>query len=477
MTTARHDPARGAPPPSFAAFVAALLALPALGCVDILGDFEPACASAECSVAWARGFGDGAKHHVAGVAIDPHDGSIFLTGAVSTALHFGDGETDPFKGISDAFVVKLDKNGSTVWARSFGSEGEDAAHAVALDSAGNVVVAGYLSGACLFDTKPDPTVVNGIGERDLFVAELSPADGSTNWVQAGLGGALADEALAITHDGLNNVLVTGYGIGMTAYGGAIDGGANAFILRLDGNGGGHLPPTGIEHGTGECIGKRIALDSDGNIVMAGTLRAGDLTVDGIASVYPVGESNLFAAAIAPEIAALHGIHTVDGNFDLGGIAIRDGGILMTGSYTGVFSLDPNKAIPVGRYNPFYVDIDLMTGDKRGFDIDGETSRRIAHSALGPDGEIYLTGMSETSPGDEDLYLLKLGPSGSVVGAQTWGEDGIQKATAVAVDPDGDVILAGDFDSSFRFGLFLLDSLEGTGMFVAKVRGKALIGGQ
>ena len=86
-------------------------------------------------VAWTREFGTFDYENAQGCATDA-SGNVFVVGQT-----FGS-----FGGVSaggyDAYVRRLDSNGNNPWTRQLGSIESDAAHAVATDASGNVFIAG-----------------------------------------------------------------------------------------------------------------------------------------------------------------------------------------------------------------------------------------------------------------------------------------------------------------------------------------------
>jgi len=98
----------------------------------------------------------------------------------------------------DCVVVKYDTGGTLVWERFYNgpANDEDAAWALALDTSGNVLVAGHS---------------NGIGSaRDCIVLKYSP-DGNLLWEKRYDGpGGQSDNAVAIHVDANSNVYITGH---------------------------------------------------------------------------------------------------------------------------------------------------------------------------------------------------------------------------------------------------------------------------
>jgi hypothetical protein len=126
---------------------------------------------------WSKRFGGPDFQEATGLAVDAA-GDIVVAGAfVDTGPDFGLGPL-PCAGGSDAFVAKLDPRGDPVWSRSFGGPGSDGASAVGLDGEGNVVVAGMFTQAIDFGRGP----LRGAGVYDLFVAKLD-RHGAGTWAR------------------------------------------------------------------------------------------------------------------------------------------------------------------------------------------------------------------------------------------------------------------------------------------------------
>src|SRR5436190_5542040 len=84
-----------------------------------------------------------------GIAVDDA-GNMYVTGTFSNLLTLGSSNLVS-AGRSDAFLVKYDRNGHVLWARSVGGPGEDAGTAVAVDPFGYVYFSGIASNLMSFD--------------------------------------------------------------------------------------------------------------------------------------------------------------------------------------------------------------------------------------------------------------------------------------------------------------------------------------
>ncbi|MBL8114897.1 MAG: hypothetical protein JNK60_18590, partial [Acidobacteria bacterium] len=117
----------------------------------------------------------GAGDDAANAAARDAQGHVIVAGETASGAFAG--APGALRGSSDAFVMKLDATGSTVlWAVRLGGAGADAALAVAVDAAGDVVVAGETSSADFPATAGALQQTPG-GGADAFVARLSGGSG------------------------------------------------------------------------------------------------------------------------------------------------------------------------------------------------------------------------------------------------------------------------------------------------------------
>ncbi len=100
---------------------------------------------------------------------------------------------------ADAFVRKCDLDGNEIWTRRFGTESADWAFALAVDADDNVLVGGRTAGALDGDNA---------GDDDAFVRQYD-ADGNELWTQQ-FGGEDSDEVSALAVDSQGRVFAAGY---------------------------------------------------------------------------------------------------------------------------------------------------------------------------------------------------------------------------------------------------------------------------
>src|SRR3989304_3425820 len=142
----------------------ALLVLALAGCSYVAPRPVPGPAPTVALVplpAYVRQFGSAYWDRANGVAVD-RAGNIVVAGATLGGLP-GNTQTG---GAYDAFVRKLSPEGIELWTRQFGSSAADGALAVGGYGTGNIIVAGPTEA-----TLPGQTSAGG---EDAFVRKLSP---------------------------------------------------------------------------------------------------------------------------------------------------------------------------------------------------------------------------------------------------------------------------------------------------------------
>lgn len=208
----------------------------------------------------------------------------------------------PIVGSWDAFVAKLDSNAVLQWNTFLGGVSMDFGYSIALETGGNIYVAGQ-SGA----TWGAP-VMPFAGNYDAFAAKLNNS-GVLQW-NTFLGGSGEDYALGIAVDSAGNADVAGksnasWGAPLRPFAGQDDG----FVAKLDN--GGVLRWNLFLGGSGYDYGYGIAVDGSGSIHVAGESSAAWGTP---VSPY-VGDYDAFVLRIAcpSESGPRHAVGDFDGD--------------------------------------------------------------------------------------------------------------------------------------------------------------------
>jgi hypothetical protein len=207
------------------------------------------------------------------------DGTHFVGGDFGRAADFDPGpglDLHTPVGPPDAFVAKLNADGTLGWAKTFGADFSDAVTALAAGPDGSVVAVGHYGGTVDFDPGPgvDSHSVSN-GDQEAFVMKLA-ADGSFVWARTfpSVDYGWADaHAVAVANDG--SIYVGGEfsgGIDLDPGTGTTERHANgnAFLVKLTGAG---SFVWGRALGGPDCVNgilRGLALSSDGSAWTTGT---------------------------------------------------------------------------------------------------------------------------------------------------------------------------------------------------------------
>lgn len=130
---------------------------------------------------WGTMFGGTGDELAMSVAI-PRSGVAYVSGLFSGTTHIGT-TVAVAGGAWDAFIARADE-GEWTWVRTYGGDGEDGAHEIALDpSSEDVLVAGAFTGSVSLGGPP----LDARGSYDIFLARYD-ADGEHLWSR-GFGGS------------------------------------------------------------------------------------------------------------------------------------------------------------------------------------------------------------------------------------------------------------------------------------------------
>jgi len=210
------------------------------------------------------------------IAVDASGNSYLAGSTVSANFPTNPSAFQPTNGgNSDAVIAKLDPTGSTLlFATYLGGSGSESANSIALDSNGNVIVAGStVSTNFPLNNAFQWTL---LGNEDAFLSKLN-ADGTQLLYSTYLGGSSSDWALGVALDASGRAVVTGgtnspnfpttAGELQAVYGGNLD----AFIAKLDTtkSGAASLLFSTYLGGSNRDAAGAIAVDATGNVFVTG----------------------------------------------------------------------------------------------------------------------------------------------------------------------------------------------------------------
>ncbi|HUW84193.1 MAG TPA: hypothetical protein VMZ31_15520 [Phycisphaerae bacterium] len=403
-------------------------------------------------------------------------GNIYVTGPFSGRVNFDPDGSDEHEshGGTDVFVTKLGPDGSYGWTRTFGGAADDLADALAVDSVGNVYVAGTFRGT---DVDFDPTAGTDLrsshGNTDAFLLRLN-SDGSYGWA-ATVGGPEADYARAVAVHPDNFVVVAGYfrggnvdldptaGSDLRSSAGAFD----VFITRLALNGQYGWSRTVGGEDTDTAFG--VAVDAWQRIVVAGWFASTSLDLDPTLTEdwhTCVGQTDVYALKLESDGSYVWGRTFGGSQFDHVYVVASDhlGDVYLGGTFQGQdVDFDPGAGQDLhssaGWYDGFVSKL-TSDGEFRFCRTFGGTSYDVVRAlAFDSYGGLLVTGGFEeanvgfdpglggdfhSSNGLSDVFLMRLGLDGSYRWTRTLG--GSQPDVGYGADllPNGAPVLVGYF---------------------------------
>ena len=254
-----------------------------------------------------------------------------------------------FAGMGAVEGLRAEVAPTVAWANRAGGGGLDMAEAIAVDSSGNLYVAGTFSGTATFGA----TTLTAVVGSDLFLAKLGPT-GTWLWAK------------------------------------------------------------NVEAGVPSIRPFRLKLDSAGNPVLMTTI-PGDVVGDGLEQIF-----------VAKFTTA--GVASWTRNFKPGGLSSAVGGALVLDA--------ANNAYLTGSFG----------------------------------NQVNFGGTTLTDSGNGDLFLLKLSPAGATLAVRQFGQAGpvADQGKGLALDAAGSLYLAAQFGSTVSFGATALTSAGDSDVAMVKL---------
>ena len=297
-----------------------------------------------------------------------------------------------------------------LWATYLGGGTEDIALAIALDSHGNPIVAGWTNSVDFPATTGAYDIVQNGDDWDAFVAKLS-ADGSSLLWATYLGGGRSDWANTLALDGSGNPIIAGrtYSTDFPTPSGAYDttfnGFDDAFVAKLSADGSSLLWATYLG-GDGEEEGSALTLDDSWNPIVVGMTSSPGFPVTPGAydTVFDdAGYSDVYIAKLA-----------------------MDGSSIIWASFLGGDDLERGLAIA----------------------LDGSDNPIVAGNTESTDFPVTPLAYDATFNGASDAFVAKLSADGrSLLWATYLGGAKYDTALALDIDRHGDAVVVGETASA------------------------------
>jgi hypothetical protein len=408
-------------------------------------------------------------------ALDPQ-GNVFVGGTLTGSCTFGATTLSGGTGAS-ILVVKLDPTGLVLWAKAFGDgSSQDSLGGLAVDSAGNVALAGTMQGTLDFGKG----ALGVFGNRDVFVAKLA-SDGSPVWAQS-YGNSATDTGEGVAFDVSGNVLLLGMHTGKADFGIAtIDSGPSPEMFAAK------LSPSGATmwvqgfYGAGTSpLG--IAAKAGGHAVLAGGFRS-DVSFGGgpihVAKAPGSGRSDLFVAELdeGGQHVWSHAFGDADGNQAATVVAVTNaGGVVVTGAFDGALDFGPQKLTsPAFTSSGFAAAFAPGGAYQWGLAWGGSGVTVPGGLAIGPADSITLVGSftGSVSFGGPTLvagsagatYFTRLDATGGHLKSASWNDSA---GRCVTVDGAGAALVGGTYTGALDFGVGTLPIGAGSSVYVAKL---------
>lgn len=423
---------------------------------------------------WAKQYGS--VNHDGNLAIAySSDGYIYTCGYFRGNSDFdpdedGELEISSVSASIDAFLVKSDLNGETVWAKSLGGSENDFATGIAIDEDGNILLIGNFEETADFDPGDGVFELTSAGKTDIFVVKLN-SDGEFIWAR-GFGGSEEDDGHGVTVDVLGQVSFTGSFVGEADFADTTiisNEGADAFLSQL--NSDGELNWAFGIGGSGKDFGNGIVANGWADIYVVGGFS--DVPVDfdpgpGVANLGNGGMEDIFIAKYSSKgkliWAKRAGAEDTD---QANAVALGPyGNVYVTGYFWGYVDLDPGAGSDT--YLASSTDVFAM---KLSPDGDFHWAEQLGGNgwdqgnaiAVGPQEGVYITGIDPQSLGGvwpHNIGLYKLTHSGEVVWASKIGDGNEpQFGYGIATDEMENVYITGQFESTEDFDPYIAGTYE------------------
>jgi predicted secreted protein len=342
-------------------------------------------------ILWSRTYGRDSSEACRDVVVLP-DGSVILLGNTRS---FGAGAVD-------CWLVKVDRNGDSLWSRTYGGPANDWGAGVSVTPDGGFILAGSSSSF-------------GSGGNDFWLVRTD-GDGDSLWSRA-YGGVETE-----TFGGLGVLADSGYFVaGYTQSFGA--GTEDFWLLRVAANGDSLWSRTYGGPSNERCWA--AIRGRNGNFYLVGDARS-----------FGLGDKDVWLVAANANGDSLWS-HVYGGARDeecRGIVQTADGGFLLAGSQ------DQDGA---GNFDAWLIRTDSAGNVLWDTTFGGPLSEGVEDVTLLPDGGFAVLGNTLSfGAGDQDVWLLRVSADGDSLWSLTAGTADFERGWSLAVTSDHAYVIGG-----------------------------------
>jgi gliding motility-associated-like protein len=441
---------------------------------------------------WGKDIHTTATEYSKDIVVDKRNDDLIIVGEYNLSLsaYFGNSFTGASKG---GFVAKYSSAGTVIWGFKIGDNLNNKCNGVAVDSLGNIYVAGSFEGTTDFKgLSATPVNLTSLGSSDAFLAKYNSL-GQLIWVKRG-GGTSDDQSNSVSLSS-TKIFVTGTYKGNANFGGystvVANSSQNIFITCYDYNGTTlWLADAGSNQ---DSFGNDVFADNSG-VYISGDFKGSFLSVYNYAGTNSLNLTNTNSSKSDAYILALTNTGSVKWGVKIGSnedekcYSITGSGNLLYISG----SLRQNTYFPSYSGNPVPFSGGVMDMYVAGLSktngatqwVRRETSAE-ENEALSVEtdvlGNVYASGYYKTSLSfaggttlnsaggfSEDVFVASYSNSGSFQWALRSGDNGRDVPYGLACNSGNEIYVCGEYKKSPVFGPSTLTNDSGPNIFIAKI---------
>lgn len=428
---------------------------------------------------WAQSGNGKSAEYVSSVITDV-SGNIYISGYFnSDSIFFGDSVLVNH-GNDDIFLLCYDTYGNVIWAKGYGSTGNDyCGNQLSTDNSGNIYMTGYWGGDTIFF---DSEMLVGKGYDDIFIIKISP-DGNVVWAKS-FGGNDFDWGLGIACDINENIYITGFFDSDTITFGNDTiyntGSDDLFITKL--NNTGNALWTVTADGSSVDVGTHLKTNLNDEVILCGYFQSSFIVL-GSDTLYNSGGSDPFIAKLnaSGNFQWANSIQGDNNDFIRGLAVSKDDEVLMDGSFfSDTLTIGLSQFVNHGGNDVFFTKFDAF-GNPLWSKSTGGTDWDLAMSlTLDTLDNVYIGGYFRspsilfgtttlTNSGASNIFIVKYDLDGNVEWAKKAGGTYSDEAIGAAADAMGNIYLTGNFASGIiSFESNTLYNAGFTDVFLAKM---------